>query len=83
MHLRRAVLSLPLGLLLASPALAERATCEDLLAARAGGASVEEVARAHATTRARVEACARIAEQHERLARQRDEVAAARLQRTR
>ncbi len=80
---RALVLSLPIGLLLAAPALAKRPSCEDLLAARERGTSAEAVAEQFQTTRARVHACERIEAQYERLAAQRRDVAAARLRRTR
>ena len=56
----------------AGPAAASRATCDELLAALDSGGAVEEVARAYATTRARVEACTNVAQQHERQAERRD-----------
>lgn len=80
---RALVLSLPLGLLLAAPVLAKPPTCEELLAAKARGHSSEAVAEQFGTTRARVQACERIDAQRERLAEQRSDLAAARLQRTR
>lgn len=69
------------ALLVAGPAAAERPTCEDLLSARQLGQSAEQVASDFRTTRVRVEACARVAEQRERLAAQRQHVAAARAER--
>ncbi|MFN8640323.1 MAG: hypothetical protein U0802_01160 [Candidatus Binatia bacterium] len=63
------------------PAAAERPTCGDLLSARALGQSPEQVASAFGTTRARVEACARAAEHHERLDAQQRHVQTARDQR--
>lgn len=68
-------------LLVAGPAAAERPTCEDLLSARDLGQSAEQAASDFRTTSVRVEACARVAEQHERLAAQRRQVAAARAER--
>ena len=62
----------------AGPAAAERPTCGDLLSARQLGQSAEEVARDFRTTSVRVEACERVAEQHERLDAQRQHLEAAR-----
>lgn len=64
------------------PAVADRPRCEDLLSAQALGQSAEQVAAAFRTTSVRVEACARIAEQHQRLDAQRQHLEAARAQRT-
>jgi hypothetical protein len=69
------------ALLLAGPAAAERPTCADLLSARRLGQSAEQVASDFRTTRARVEACARLAQQHERLAARHARVEAARAER--
>jgi hypothetical protein len=69
-------------LAMAAPAAADRPTCEDLLSARALGQSAEQVAAAFRTTSVRVEACARVAEQHQRLDAQRQHLEAARAQRT-
>jgi hypothetical protein len=65
-------------LAVAGPAAAERPTCEDLLSARQLGRSADQVASAFRTTRIRVTACERLAQQHERLAAQREHVRAAR-----
>lgn len=67
--------------LLAGPAAADRATCEDLLSARAVGQSDEEIAAQFRTTTVRVEACARIAEQRQRLAENQEHLEAARAER--
>ena len=64
-----------------APAAADRPTCEDLLSARELGQSAEQVAAAFGTTTVRVEACARVAEQHQRLDANRQHVEAARAQR--
>ena len=56
----------------AKPAAASHPTCDDLLAALDGGQSVAEVAQSFSTTRARVEACDRLARQLERLAERRN-----------
>ena len=68
-------------LAMAGPAAAERATCEDLLSAREVGQTDEQIAAQFRTTTVRVEACARVAEQHERLDANRRHVEAARAQR--
>lgn len=68
-------------LALAGPALADRPSCEDLLSARALGKSDDQVAADFRTTAVRVEACARVAEQHERLDANRTHLEAARAQR--
>jgi hypothetical protein len=68
-------------LVLAGPAAADRPTCEDLLSARALGQSDEQVASAFRTTTVRVEACARVAEQHERLDANRQHLESARAER--
>ena len=68
-------------LAVAGPAAAERPTCEDLLSARQLGRSAEQVAGDFQTTRVRVEACERVAEQHERLEAQHQHVQAARAER--
>lgn len=65
----------------AGPAVADRPTCEDLLSARALGQSDEQIAATFRTTTVRVAACARVAEQHERLDANRRHVEAARVQR--
>ncbi|MBX3023861.1 hypothetical protein KF840_03025 [bacterium] len=67
--------------LLAGPAAADRPTCEDLLSARALGQSDEQIAASFRTTTVRVAACARVAEQHERLDANRQHLEAAREQR--
>jgi hypothetical protein len=67
--------------LLAGPAAADRPTCADLLSAREIGQSDEAIATAFRTTTVRIEACARIAEQRQRLAENRESVEAARVQR--
>ena len=67
--------------LLAGPATADRPTCEDLLSAREVGRSDEEIAADFRTTTVRVEACARIAEQRQRLAQNKQHLEAARSQR--
>jgi hypothetical protein len=59
-------------MLISNPAWATRPTCEQLLAARDAHHSAADIAKAYATTQARVEACSRIERQHERLAAQRD-----------
>ena len=64
-----------------APAAADRPTCEDLLSARELGQSAEQVAAAFRTTSVRVEACARVAEQHARLDANRQHIEAARAQR--
>lgn len=69
------------ALAVVGPAAAERPTCEDLLSARQLGQRAEQVASDFRTTRVRIEACARVAEQHERLAAQRQHVQAARAER--
>ena len=66
----------------AGPAAADRPTCDDLLSARALGQSAEQVASTFRTTRVRIEACERLAEQHERLDAQRQHLEAARADRT-
>jgi hypothetical protein len=68
-------------LVLAGPAAADRPSCEDLLSARALGKSDEQIAATFRTTTVRVQACARVAEQHERLDANRDHVDTARAQR--
>jgi len=70
------------ALALAGPAAAERPTCGDLLSAQQLGQSADQVASDFRTTRARVEACARLAQQHERLAARHARVEAARAERT-
>jgi len=55
----------------ATIAYARRATCEEIVAAREGGQSGEQIASELGTTTARVEACAQIAtQQAEQAARQ-------------
>jgi hypothetical protein len=66
------------ALVLAGPAAADRPTCEDLLSARALGQSDEQIAASFRTTTVRVQACVRVAEQHERLEANRAHVEAAR-----
>ena len=56
---------------MAAPAAAVRPSCSELLAIRASGASNEHVVQAYGTTRARLAACDRLAEQGERLAARR------------
>lgn len=68
-------------LALAGPAAADRPSCEDLLSARDLGKSDEQVASDFRTTAVRVQACARVAEQHERLDANRAHLDAARAQR--
>ncbi|HSQ01410.1 MAG TPA: hypothetical protein VL049_29665 [Candidatus Dormibacteraeota bacterium] len=80
-RLRSLLFSAAVVLAMASPAAADRPTCEDLLSARQLGQSAEEVAAAFRTTSVRVEACARVAEQHARLDANRQHVEAARIQR--
>jgi hypothetical protein len=55
----------------AAPMFAGRPTCHELVTARASGQSSEDIARAHGTTQARVEACVRIEAQRQRLAQSR------------
>jgi uncharacterized protein (DUF433 family) len=66
---------------LALEAGAERASCEELLAARASGRSDAEIQTDYQTTHARLSACERIADHRDRLQAQRDDVAAARAER--
>ena len=69
------------ALAVAGPAAAERPSCGDLLSARQVGQSAAQVASDFRTTRVRIAACERVAEQHERLAAQRQHVQAARAER--
>jgi hypothetical protein len=55
----------------AAPVLARRPECQEILAARAAGQSVEQVAQAFGTTTAKVTACERFEQQRQRLANQR------------
>jgi hypothetical protein len=55
----------------AGPAAAVRPSCDELLSIRAGGKSDEEILRTYGTTRARLAACDRLAEQSEHFAAQR------------
>ena len=65
----------------AGPAAADRPTCEDLLSARAVGYSAEQVAADFRTTTVRIEACERVAEQHQRLDAQHEKFEAAHAER--
>jgi hypothetical protein len=79
---RGVAVALAAGLLLsAAGASAERASCDELLAARASGQSDAVISALYQTTKARLTACERIAEHRDRLQAQRDEVAAARADR--
>ena len=80
-RLRSLIFTAAALLAMAGPAAAERAACEDLLSARQVGQSDEQIASQFRTTTVRVEACARVAEQHERLEANRQHVEAARSQR--
>lgn len=80
-HAAVAACSLTLWVLAASPAAADRPTCDDLQSARETGRSVEEVAGDFGVTQARVTACERLAEQRARHEEQRAEVASFRAQR--
>lgn len=62
-----AALALTGVVLTGGPALASRPTCDQLGAARSAGQSDEDIAKGFGTTRARVEACVRIEQQHQRL----------------
>jgi|KBSSwiStaDraftv2_1062776.scaffolds.fasta_scaffold3015583_2 hypothetical protein len=55
----------------AAPVLARRPGCQEILAARSAGQSVEQVAKTFDTTSAKVTACERFEEQRQRLANQR------------
>jgi hypothetical protein len=80
--LRGVAAALAAGVLtLASGAHAERASCEELLAARAAGQSDAEIGAAYHTTRARLSACERIAADRERLQGQREALAIERAER--
>lgn len=78
---RSSVVVLAVLLGLAAPVRAERASCEDVLSARALGRSVEEVAETFRTTRARVATCERIAAHHAELAAKRQVTQDARAER--
>lgn len=56
-----------------APALAVRPGCQEMLAARYAGKSVEQVAETFGTTSARVQACERFEEQRQRLADRRSD----------
>lgn len=55
----------------AGQAAAVRPSCSELLSIRAGGKSDEEIVQTYGTTRARLAACDRLAEQSERFAAER------------
>jgi hypothetical protein len=59
----------------ADPAAAIRPTCDDLVWLTQAGRSVERIAQDYGTTRARVAACVRLAEQNDRFAAQRERFA--------
>lgn len=56
---------------LAAPAAAIRPSCSELFAIRASGKTDAQIVQAYGTTRARLAACDRLAEQGERFAAQR------------
>jgi hypothetical protein len=62
-------------LMVAGEARAERASCDELLAARAAGHGTAEVASTYQTTHARITACERITEHRLRLRERRGDVA--------
>jgi len=68
-------------LLGAGRAAASHPMCDDLMAARAAGQSVQAVAQAYGTTGARVEACTRIANWRKHFAEQRAQYDLTRTQR--
>jgi hypothetical protein len=76
-----AVLALTGVVLTSSPVLAKRPTCDQLLGARDAGQSDEDIAKGFGTTQARVEACARIEQQNERLSAARARFSARRAER--
>ena len=53
------------------PAAAIRLTCEEIADLRRAGRSVDEIVKTYATTHAHIEACARIDEQKQRFAAER------------
>jgi hypothetical protein len=57
----------------ASPAAAIRPTCSELATLRQAGQSVEQILQTYGTTRARLAACARLDEQAERFAAERQQ----------
>jgi hypothetical protein len=67
--------------LVAAQARADRATCDELLAARDSGQSDERIAETYQTTHARIVACERISDHRQRLQAARDEVDAQRAER--
>jgi uncharacterized protein (DUF433 family) len=69
---RLAALALAGIVLVGGPVLARQSTCDAVLAARDAGKSDAEIAQGFGTTQARVAACVRIEQQHERLAAARD-----------
>jgi transcriptional regulator len=75
-------MALSLGLAVAAQASDGPASCEVLNAARRDGDSVEDVARRFATTRARVAACARVAQSQAKAAARQQHVVEARAARS-
>jgi hypothetical protein len=71
-HVVTGAVALAVLLASAGPAAAIRASCDDLVWLSQAGRSVERIAQDYGTTRARVAACVRLAQQNDRFAARRE-----------